>query len=83
MALNEDIPEEVRTNIRMFTMPVIDGGKGTAADIAAWNGGGYGVERQILVAANRTFFYPSKLKQRQNRISESRFCRRFIHFFVS
>ncbi len=43
MALNEDIPEEVRTNIRMFTMPVIDGGKGTAADIAAWNGGGYGV----------------------------------------
>ena len=43
MALNEDIPEEVRTNIRVFTMPVINGGKGTATDIAAWNGGGYAV----------------------------------------
>lgn len=43
MALNEDIPEDVRTNIRVFTMPVIDGGKGTATDIAAWNGGGYAV----------------------------------------
>lgn len=43
MALNEDIPEEIRTNIRVFTMPVIDGGKGTATDIAAWNGGGYAV----------------------------------------
>ena len=43
MALNEDIPEDIRTNIRMFTMPVIDGGKGTATDIAAWNGGGYAV----------------------------------------
>ncbi len=43
MALNEDIPEEVRTNIRMFTMPVIDGGVGTATDILAWNGGGYAV----------------------------------------
>lgn len=41
MALNEDIPEEIRTNIRVFTMPVIDGGKGKATDIAAWNGGGY------------------------------------------
>mgnify|MGYP002706378726 CR=1 FL=1 len=43
MALNEDIPEEIRTNIRVFTMPVIDGGKGTATDIMAWNGGGYAV----------------------------------------
>lgn len=43
MALNPDIPEEVRTNIRAFTMPVVDGGKGGANDIAAWNGGGYGV----------------------------------------
>lgn len=24
-------------------MPVVEGGKGTATDIAAWNGGGYGV----------------------------------------
>jgi len=43
MALNEDIPEDIRTNIRVFTMPVIDGGKGKATDIAAWNGGGYAV----------------------------------------
>lgn len=43
MALNKDIPEEIRKNIRVFTMPVIDGGKGTATDIAAWNGGGYAV----------------------------------------
>lgn len=43
MALNEDIPEEIRTNVRVFTMPVIEGGKGTATDIAAWNGGGYAV----------------------------------------
>lgn len=39
MALNEDIPEEVRDNIRVFTMPTIEGGVGTATDIAAWNGG--------------------------------------------
>lgn len=43
MALNEDIPEDIRTNIRVFTMPVIDGGKGDVTDIAAWNGGGYAV----------------------------------------
>lgn len=43
MALNEDIPEDIRTNIRAFTMPVIENGKGTATDIAAWNGGGYAV----------------------------------------
>lgn len=43
MALNQDIPEEVRTNIRAFTMPPVAGGKGTQTDIAAWNGGGYAV----------------------------------------
>lgn len=43
MALNEDIEQDIRMNIRVFTMPVVDGGKGTATDIAAWNGGGYGV----------------------------------------
>ena len=43
MALNEDIPEEIRTNIRAFTMPVIEGGKASETDISAWNGGGYGV----------------------------------------
>lgn len=43
MALNEDIPKEIRENIRVFTMPIIDGGKGKATDIADWNGGGYAV----------------------------------------
>ena len=43
MALNEDIPEEVRTNIRAFTMPTIEGGKAGATDITAWNGGGYAI----------------------------------------
>lgn len=43
MTLNEDIPKEIRENIRVFTMPIIDGGKGKATDIAAWNGGGYAV----------------------------------------
>ena len=43
MALNEDIPEEIRDNIRVFTMPTIEGGKATKTDIAAWNGGGYAV----------------------------------------
>ena len=43
MALNEDIPKEIRENIRVFTMPTIKGGKGKATDIAAWNGGGYAV----------------------------------------
>lgn len=49
MALNEDIPKDIRENIRVFTMPVIDGGKGTATDIAAWNGGGYAVSESSEV----------------------------------
>lgn len=43
MASNEDIPEEVRSNIRAFTMPPLSNGKGKQTDIAAWNGGGYAV----------------------------------------
>ncbi|WP_310604378.1 ABC transporter substrate-binding protein [Anaerosporobacter sp.] len=43
MALNADIPEEIRSNIRAFTMPTVSGGVGTKTDIAAWYGGGYGV----------------------------------------
>lgn len=43
MALNEDIPEDVRNNIRAFVMPAVEGGSGTATDLAAWNGGGYAV----------------------------------------
>ncbi len=49
MALNEDIPEEIRDNIRVFTMPVIDGGKAKTTDIAAWNGGGYAVSANSKV----------------------------------
>lgn len=43
MALSEDIAEDIRTNIRAFSMPVVEGGEGEATDIAAWNGGGYAV----------------------------------------
>lgn len=43
MATNEDIPEEIRSNISVFTMPVVDGGNGAETDICAWNGGGYSV----------------------------------------
>ncbi|MFI3174996.1 MAG: extracellular solute-binding protein [Bacillota bacterium] len=49
MALNQDIPEEIRENIRAFTMPVIDGGVSGATDITAWNGGGYAVSSQSEV----------------------------------
>lgn len=49
MALNEDIPEGVRENIRVFTMPAVDGGKAAATDITAWNGGGYGVSAKSEV----------------------------------
>lgn len=49
MALNEDIAPEIRDNFRAFTMPVIDGGKGKATDIAAWNGGGYAVSANSAV----------------------------------
>lgn len=43
MALNADIPEEIRNNIRVFTMPTVAEGVGKNTDIAAWNGGGYAV----------------------------------------
>ena len=43
MALNQDIAEEIRTNIRAFTMPVVEGGVAKQTDISAWNGGGYAV----------------------------------------
>jgi len=43
MASSEDIPAEVRDNIRAFKMPVVEGGKGSETTIAAWNGGGYSV----------------------------------------
>lgn len=44
MATNEEIPEEVRNNIKVFTMPTVEGGKGDGkTTIAAWNGGGHSV----------------------------------------
>lgn len=43
MALNNDIAEDIRNNVRAFTMPAISGGKGSQNDIPAWNGGGYAV----------------------------------------
>lgn len=43
MATNEDIDEEIRTNIRVFTMPSVEGGAAADTDISAWNGGGYAV----------------------------------------
>jgi raffinose/stachyose/melibiose transport system substrate-binding protein len=68
MALNEDIPEEIRTNIRVFTMPVIDGGKGKATDIAAWNGGGYAVSassevKEEAVKFLNYMYQPDKLSK--------------------
>ncbi|MGN0204299.1 MAG: ABC transporter substrate-binding protein [Coprococcus sp.] len=68
MALNEDIPEEIRTNIRAFTMPVIDGGKASATDIAAWNGGGYAVSansevKEEAVKFLNYMYQPDKLSK--------------------
>ncbi len=56
MALNPDIPEDIRTNIRVFTMPVVEGGAGGSKDIAAWNGGGYAVSAQSEVKAEAIKF---------------------------
>ncbi len=49
MATNEDIDEDIRTNIRVFTMPTVEGGKAAATDISAWNGGGYAVSAKSEV----------------------------------
>ena len=68
MALNEDIPQEIRDNIRMFTMPTIADGKGTATDIAAWNGGGYAVSassenKEEAVKFLNFMYQPDKLSK--------------------
>lgn len=68
MALNNDIPEEIRTNIRIFTMPIIDGGKAKATDIAAWNGGGYAVsadskEKEEAIKFLNYMYQPDKLSK--------------------
>jgi raffinose/stachyose/melibiose transport system substrate-binding protein len=49
MATNPDVIPEVRDNIGVFMMPVVDGGKGKVTDIAAWNGGGYAVTENSKV----------------------------------
>lgn len=49
MALDENIPEEIRTAIRAFTMPQIAGGKAGEKDFAMWNGGGYAVSSDSKV----------------------------------
>jgi raffinose/stachyose/melibiose transport system substrate-binding protein len=49
MALNNDIAEDIRNNVRAFTMPAISGGKGSQNDIPAWNGGGYAVSADSKV----------------------------------
>ncbi|WP_097014736.1 ABC transporter substrate-binding protein [Anaerocolumna aminovalerica] len=68
MARNQDISEEIRNNIRAFTMPVVEGGKGKATDIAAWNGGGYAVSAHSEVKGEAikflNFMYqPDKLSK--------------------
>lgn len=54
MATNEDVIADVRDNIGVFAMPVVDGGKGTVTDIAAWNGGGYAVSANSKVKEEAT-----------------------------
>lgn len=68
MALNEDIPEDIRTNIRVFTMPTVDGGAGKETDIAAWNGGGYAVSansevKEEAVKFLNYMYQPDKLSK--------------------
>ncbi|MBD5469664.1 MAG: extracellular solute-binding protein [Lachnospiraceae bacterium] len=68
MALNEDIAPEIRDNIRAFTMPVVEGGKGCANDIAAWNGGGYAVSagsavREEAIKFLNYMYQPDKLSK--------------------
>lgn len=44
MATNTDIADDIRNNIKVLTMPSVEGGKGDGkTTIAAWNGGGHSV----------------------------------------
>ncbi|QGQ97208.1 extracellular solute-binding protein [Paenibacillus psychroresistens] len=43
MATNATFPESFRNNLAVIKFPVLDGGKGVATDLIAWNGGGYGI----------------------------------------
>lgn len=46
---NEKFPESFRKNVSVINFPVIDGGKGKATDLVAWNGGGYAVSASSKV----------------------------------
>ena len=68
MALNPDIPDDVKNNIRAFTMPIVEGGKASATDILAWNGGGYAVSANSKVKDEAIKFFnfmyqPDKLSK--------------------
>ena len=68
MALNYDIEQEIRENIRAFTLPTVEGGKGGAKDIAAWNGGGYAVAassevREEAIKFLNYMYQPDKLSK--------------------
>ena len=46
MAKNIDLPERIKSEIRMFTMPPVNGGRRRQGEILAWNGGGYSVSQK-------------------------------------
>lgn len=54
MATSEDVIEDVRNNIGVFSMPVVDAGLGKATDITAWNGGGYAVSANSKIKEDAT-----------------------------
>lgn len=43
IATNKDIPDEIRENIRCFSLPVAENGNCDPTALTAWNGGGYSV----------------------------------------
>lgn len=68
MATNEDIPEDIRTNIRVFVMPSVEGGAAKQTDLAAWNGGGYAVSessknKEEAVKFLNYMYQPDKLSK--------------------
>ncbi len=68
MAVKEDIDEEIRTNIRAFTMPPVADGKSAQTDIPAWNGGGYAIgadssQKDEAVKFLNYMYQPDKLSK--------------------
>ncbi len=75
MATSQNIDAEIRDSLRMFTMPVLKDGVGTATDIAAWNGGGHSVSTNGAQKdeANKTRnIFPECLKSNRKKPSEYR-----------